>query len=566
MHEAGHLDGSHRRHAGQKKRRGEPEVLRTDFAGNNLVQLALQIILRHKGFAGLPSPFIPSGFRQAFAVYFAVVVTGYRLYLHDQLGHHVGRLQSRHMTLDSIGIELAFAGDVGHNIGAVERVVGRLDGGFLHTRTRKHGSLHLTQLNAETANLDQAVATSGKQEIAIGVTTHEVARAECALIALLVLVVERIAHEDVGCQLRMVQITPAELRAADPKFARLAVGRQFAVFPDNIQTVSAGALADGDIVLAALDSVTGNHAASLRRTVDVDEIQARCRCDRIQLFTADGKEAQRRTTVHRDELTSGHGAHDDMGDGVVVNELRQTHEVETHVLGNDIQGAARRKRAEDVVHGRDEREAGIRSHPAAGIERQRVFGLVGQEADVALLDHAALGLTRGAAGVDEQSQSIAADVFLEREALQRRLLLQIFRKEHGDFSGFCQDASVLKFQSAVREHCPVGDQQLGAAVAQHEVMTLGGISRIHGHIGTSGSQHANGSNGHPLAARNQDTHNVLFPQTLLENLLRHDSGPCQKFAVSEARSAAGQSNVVRRPGSLLQDYINNRCCIHGVFL
>ena len=134
-------------------------------------------------------------------------------------------------------------------------------------------------------------------------------------------VIERILDKDIGGQLGMVQIATAELRTADPQFTGLTVGHLLAVRTDNIQAVCTGSLTDRHIRLIAFHGVTCYHTTTLRRTIDVQECQT-CRwCHRFQFLTADREETQRRTVVQRDKLTARHGTHDDMRDGIVIDEL-----------------------------------------------------------------------------------------------------------------------------------------------------------------------------------------------------------------------------------------------------
>ena len=119
----------------------------------------------------------------------------------------------------------------------------------------------------------------------------------------------------------MVQVAATELRTADPQFAGLAVSHRLTIGADDIQTVCAGSLTDGHVRLVAFHGVTSYHTAALRRAVDIQECQTCRRCYGLQLLTADREETQRRTVVECHELTARHGAHDDMRDGIVVDEL-----------------------------------------------------------------------------------------------------------------------------------------------------------------------------------------------------------------------------------------------------
>ena len=92
--------------------------------------------------------------------------------------------------------------------------------------------------------------------------------------------------------------------------------------------------------------------------------------------------------MHRYKLASRHGAHNDMSDGMVINELCQPYEVEPDVFGNDIERATRRERAKDVMYGGYKRETGIRCYAAAAVERQDALGFFSLTADVALFYHA----------------------------------------------------------------------------------------------------------------------------------------------------------------------------------
>ena len=120
------------------------------------------------------------------------------------------------MLFDGLSIKFTIPGNVGHDIGAVQRVAGRLQRCFFHTRTGEHGGLDLAQLHAETANLNQAIAAACEQQVAIGITTHKVTRAESTFITFFMGGIEWILNEDIGGQFGMVQVASAELRTADP--------------------------------------------------------------------------------------------------------------------------------------------------------------------------------------------------------------------------------------------------------------------------------------------------------------------------------------------------------------
>ena len=303
------------------------------------------------------------------------------------------RFPTCHITLNVLPVQFAIACDVCHDIGAVQRVAGRLQGGTCHPRTGKDASLYLTQFHAEAAYLHQSVATSGKQQVAFGIAAHVVARTEASGIFRFV-GGKRVVGKDIGSQFGMVQITAAELRARHPQFAHLSVGHLLPVLADYIQAVGAPRLTDGHVGLIAFDSIAGYHTATLRRAIDVQECESGCRGDGGYLLTTHREAAQRRTVVHGDKLTPRHGAHNDVGDGIVVDELRQTDEVEPHVLRDNVKRAARCQRAEDVVHGGHKRETGVRGHAAAAVEPEDAPGLLCIVADVSLLYHAALGLPR----------------------------------------------------------------------------------------------------------------------------------------------------------------------------
>ena len=87
-------------------------------------------------------------------------------------------------------------------------------------------------------------------------------------------VIEGILDEDIGGQLRMVQVAAAELRTANPQFTGLTVGHLLAVRTDNIQAVCTGSLTDRHIRLIAFHGVTCYHTTTLRRTIDIQERQA----------------------------------------------------------------------------------------------------------------------------------------------------------------------------------------------------------------------------------------------------------------------------------------------------
>ena len=105
-------------------------------------------------------------------------------------------------------------------------------------------------------------------------------------------IVEWVVDEDRGRQFGVVQIAPAQLRTAYPQLASLTVCHRLSVLVNDIQAVSTRRLANGHIRLVAFHGVACDHAATLRRTIDIQECQSRWWCHRIQFFTAYRETAQ----------------------------------------------------------------------------------------------------------------------------------------------------------------------------------------------------------------------------------------------------------------------------------
>ena len=96
------------------------------------MKFPLKVVLRHKLFP-LHSSLFTLRYRsaslwlgQSFAVYLAIIVTWNLVQLHHYLRHHVRRFQVCHMLLDGLIVKSALPRDVGHDIGTVQRVAGRL--------------------------------------------------------------------------------------------------------------------------------------------------------------------------------------------------------------------------------------------------------------------------------------------------------------------------------------------------------------------------------------------------------------------------------------------------------
>ena len=113
------LDGRYRGQTDIQQRCVDAKVLCTDFLGDNLVQLTLQIVLWLLKVVCRQPWSTANWLRQPFAVHLAIVVARYLVYLHHHLGHHVLGLLGCHMLLDGLSVEFTITRDVGHDIGTV---------------------------------------------------------------------------------------------------------------------------------------------------------------------------------------------------------------------------------------------------------------------------------------------------------------------------------------------------------------------------------------------------------------------------------------------------------------
>ena len=198
VYETAYLDSRYRCHTCQQQRCVNAEIPSAYFVGDDTVKFTLQVVLRLPDVGCSQPGSTTDRLRKPLAVNLMVIVQWNLIYLHHHLGHHVHGLLLCHMVFDGFTVEFAFSGDIRHDICAVQRVAGRLHRHACHTWTGLYDGLHLAQLYAETAYLDQSVAPSGKQQGAVCASAHEVACAEQAFVVFRMGIIKGVVDKGVG--------------------------------------------------------------------------------------------------------------------------------------------------------------------------------------------------------------------------------------------------------------------------------------------------------------------------------------------------------------------------------
>ena len=118
--------------------------------------------------------------------------------------------------------------------------------------------------------------------------------------------------------------------------------------------------------------------------------------------------------------------------------------------------------------------------------------------------------------------------------------------------------TIVDCQSTIIQHRPIGNQQLGMAVAQHKVQALGRIGGIQRHVGAPGCQHADRGYRHPLVAWYQDADDI-FPCQPLTGYLHGDvAGLSHQFLIGKTAAHCNQCDVIGRQSCLTQDFVDDR--------
>ena len=190
-----------------------------------------------------------------------------------------------------------------------------------------------------------------------------------------------------------------------------------------------------------------------------------------------------------------------MGDAVPLEVVVQGNQVQANLLGDDVHRSATGQRRIHIHHAGIEAVAGIGCHLVLRFETIITLVPMAEADKVAMRQLTPLGDTRGARSVEQDEEALRLG--FGRQDSSGRQTGQVLRQQHIALILIHHRAQLL-----------IGYQQTGTRILHHEVQTLLWIARVERLVGTTGLQHTQRRDGHPLATRNQHRHHILQPEAL----------------------------------------------------
>ena len=183
-----------------------------------------------------------------------------------------------------------------------------------------------------------------------------------------------------------------------------------------------------------------------------------------------------------------------MGNTVLLKIVVQGLQIQPYLLGNEVQGGTGHQCAPQVSHKSVKAKAGIGCKLALGRYARTPGVVLGEQAHIAVVEHAALGRAGGAAGIQQHKEVFGFGVGLGLA----------FGKAGNVCSG--QNRPLKSFNQFRQAF--IGNEHGAGCVLHHELQSLLGIGRIQRLIGAAGLEHAHGGN-HGVFAPAQDDGNHM---------------------------------------------------------
>ena len=279
-----------------------------------------------------------------------VLVERYGVDLHRDSRHHVWRLLFEDETVEGFDVYLLVADDVSSNVlaGSFAFHVEGLHRGILDAGELADYGLHLLQLDAEAANLHLPVPATNKLDVAIGQVAHDVA---CLIDAVVLgFVGKRIADIHLGRLLGAVQVATRHLRACHPQLAAGTHGQAGAFLVHDIELAVLDGFSNRYVLLLFLHPIVGDVANRFRRAIAIGEAERRGRCEGRQLLASRHQHLQGVVLYAGGKLVGHLCRHERVGDAIRLEVIAESNQVESHLLGYDVEFCPNRQRREDF-HG-----------------------------------------------------------------------------------------------------------------------------------------------------------------------------------------------------------------------
>ena len=264
-----------------------------------------------------------------------------------------------------LDVHLCIADNVGSDIFTAIRIVKRAYRHIPYARIFAYYALHLLQLDAESAYLDQSVLPAHKLQVAVGQVAHHVTGAIDTLVSGFV---GKWIADIYLCRLfRMVKVATAHLRACYQQFACRTGWQPVQLFVNDVELGIAGWLAYRNILFILLQSVGGGEYRTLRGTISVEHGVVLWRLQCRKFLSSHSKIAERMIIHIGSKLITHLCSDKGVGDAVTVVVFVQCRQVQSHILFNDIDTCPTGDGGIYVHHAGIKSIAGIGSHPAGGV-------------------------------------------------------------------------------------------------------------------------------------------------------------------------------------------------------
>ena len=288
--------------------------------------------------------------RQGTLVNLLVLVERYGIYLHRDSRHHVWRLLFKDEIVEGFDVYLLVADDVCSNelAGSFAFHVEGLHGCILDAGELADDGLDFLQLDAEAANLHLPVSSANELDVAIGQVAHDVASLIDAVV--LRLIGKRVADIHFCRLLGTVQIATRHLRASHPQLAASSCRQAEAFLVNDVELAVLNSFSYRDVLLLLLHPIVGDITYCFRRTIAIGEAECRGRCQGRQLLAARHQHLQGVVLYAGGKLVGHLCRHECVGDAICLKVVAQGNQVESHLLGNDVELCPYRQRGE-YFHG-----------------------------------------------------------------------------------------------------------------------------------------------------------------------------------------------------------------------
>ncbi len=482
--------------------------------------------------------------REGPAVHLAVGRERQRRQHHHGRRHHVlgqGLLEVRAQR-GAVGLGALSQDDVAHQPAAQGAVLAHHHHRAAHGGVCCQGGLHLAQLDAEATHLHLRVHAAQEVQLAVGAPLHPVSRAVQARPRL---GLEGRGQEALRRQRGTAQVAARDAHAAQVQLARHAHGHRLQRGVQDIGAHVGQRLADGGGPPVRLAVREGGHHGALGGAVGVEEAPALAPplddVRRAGLAAGDDGAQRGQPRGLRGRQRRGREAH--RGDGLLTQKGVQRLTRHQPLQRRQVQRAARAQRGEDFLHGDVEAQVGELQHARAGAHFVGPGFLGHQVAHAAVLHQDALGLTRGAGGVDDVGGVARGGTRVHRRsALRLQLLPLSVQQHHADRrTGEAPEQGLLCHQGA------------GAAVLQHEGQALPRQGWVQRQVRTAGMQDADERDHQLQRALHADADDGVGAHALAAQAAGELVGPVLQLGVRQALAVDYCGEGLRGESCLLAD-------------